>query len=140
MTSIDTTRERLDAIFSTANDYEEATRKMHDEFVVIPRSELPEVVAGREPGDFRTDGQSVVFTSADNAREWVLRDVAVWQHLEALRSTAAAKRNARREELAASMVEEAYGDNGHARKYGSLSGLMKLAIDRIIELEEQAAA
>lgn len=106
------------------------------EFVVIPRSELPEVKA--YPSYLHVDGQA--FSSRDTPNEHrraALNCLAIAEHFDAQAATDA-KRNARRDELAVELAGglKSYGEH---RVYGGLSTVAKRAIDRIIELEEAAA-
>jgi len=104
-------------------------------FVIIPRSDLPEVK--RSPGDrnsYRTDGESVVFTSLDNAKMWCLRDIAVWQFI-ANEETAL---QIRRDELAREIAGEAEKDPDCKVNYAGMVATARIAIDRIIALEEAA--
>ncbi len=103
-----------------------AAEVLADEFVVIPRSDLPDVKRSEhDENTYLTDGENVVYTGEDNAKMWCLRDIAVWQFI----ATEGATRNNRRDELA----RELAGDGGYAYRFAEEP--LKTAIDRIIELE-----
>jgi len=104
-----------------------ATDILHEEFVIIARADLPEVNASvHDPNSYRTDGESVVYTSAENARMWVMRDVAVWQFIEQRDE----QLRTRRDELAAEFTA--------VNSYSGQLPYTQNLIDRIIELEKKA--
>lgn len=143
MTSIDTTRERLAGIvgntkFDTATQIADVILA---EFVVIPRSELPEVVVDElvlQVGGIRLSGLS----SAEARRKEASMYLAAAEHLdrqEAERATVEAERNARRDEIATEVADKVYGPAPFPTTYAGCDGLLRAYIDRIIELEEAAA-
>jgi hypothetical protein len=107
-----------------AGNYGLAADVITEEFVVIPRSDLPAVKRSEHDSHtYYTDGENVVYTGVENARTWCLRDVAVWQFIELEGS----RRQALLKEL---------GSQFDYNELESASPLV-LAIDRIIELEKQ---
>lgn len=115
-----------------------------DQFVVIPRSELPEVTTDTHWGDIKV-ASGLTFAkgvTAELMQRNALATIAIWQYVEgrtAETEAAEVKRNARRDELAVDLAEglKSYGEH---RIYAGLSTVAKRAIDRIIELEAQAQA
>ncbi len=103
--------------------------------IVIPRSELPAVKRNFTDSDtYSTDGESILFTSAENARAWVMRDIAVWQFIEHEASELAKKeaeknaaRDKRRDELAAEFTA--------VNSYSGQLPYTQNLINRIIDLE-----
>ena len=111
--------------------------------VIVPLRDLPEVSQDHtgDPTSFRAGGESVVFTSAENAREWTLRDIAVWKFIEARDKRDAETRQKlqeRRVAVLASLLPEAAAANNLPEPH-ELSMLDGRAIDRIIELEDGQA-
>ena len=99
-------------------------------YLLIPRADLPVVRdSEHDPNMYLTDGENVVYTSEENARMWVMRDVAVWQHIVAKDDQIAR----RRDDLARELVQ----DGAYAYRFAEEP--LKLAIDRIIELERGRA-
>jgi len=95
-------------------------------YVIIPRSDLPEVTRSQhDENTYYAERENIVYTSPENARMWVMRDVAVWQFIESEAGIYAA----RREELARELSPLL------SVTFGELSPAAKNAIDRIIELE-----
>jgi hypothetical protein len=106
------------------------------EFVVIPRSDLPAVKRSvHEPNGYIAGGETIIYTGGENARGWCLKDIAVWQFI-VNEETA---RNARRDELAREIAGEAEGDPDCRVNYSGMVKTARIAIDRIIALEEAAA-
>lgn len=105
------------------------TMTLEQDFVVIPREVLPAVKRDERDGNsYRTDGQSVVYTSLENARTWCLRDIAVWQFIEKEGSALDVRRDA--------LAKEFAGDT--TAGYAHCSMTARKAIDRVIELEKAA--
>ena len=75
---------------------------------------------------YYAEGENIVYTSEENARMWVMRDVAVWQFIAHERDAI----TRRRDELASEFTAV----NSYS---GQLPYTQKL-IDRIIELESNA--
>ncbi|MFJ4287990.1 hypothetical protein ACIPY0_20305 [Paenarthrobacter nicotinovorans] len=99
------------------------------EYLFIRRSELPEVRESvHDPNGYYVGNDNVVFTSEENARKWVMADIAVWQHI----ATKEQGLQRRRDELAGQF-------RGEGIPFEDVSPPLKLAIDRIIELERNAA-
>jgi len=122
-------------------DPQYAADRVLEEFVIIPRADLPEVQSTPgDPNSFRCDGQSIVYMGAQNAREWVIRDIAVWQHLEAAEAKERAVNDARlanrRDVLAREIAGEAEKDPNCRVNYAGMVLTARIAIDRIIALEE----
>lgn len=104
-----------------------AADRVLKDFVVIRRSDLPEVTRSKhDENAYYAERESIVYTSPENARMWVMRDVAVWQFIE--REVGAVSR--RRDELAAEFTA--------VKSYGAQLPYTQKLIDRIIELEGQA--
>jgi len=124
-----TTKDRIKQILNDccAGNASLATDILHAEFVIIAREDLPDVKHGNQEDMYYADGQNIIYTSLENARSWVLRDVAVWQFMEQAGARAAEKIRVRRDELAAEFTAV----NSYS---GQLPYTQKL-IDRIIELE-----
>jgi hypothetical protein len=102
----------------------------NEDFLIIPRVDLPSVKRSEhDKNSYYTDGQNVVYTSVENARVWVMRDIAVWQFLEAER---AAHSTTRRDELAVELSPL------HGACFVDLPPSTQHAIDRIIKLESEA--
>jgi len=107
-----------------------ATDILHTEFVIIDRGDLPDVKHGIQEDMYYADGQNIIYTSLENARTWVLRDVAVWQFMEHAGERAAEKLRARLDELAAEFTA--------VNSYSGQMPYTQKLIDRIIELEGQS--
>lgn len=126
-----TTKDRIKQILNDccAGNASLATDILHEAFVIIDREDLPEVTRSQhDENTYYAERENIVYTSAANARMWVMRDVAVWQFIE--QEESAVMR--RRDELAAEFTAvQSYG--------GQLPYTQKL-IDRIIELEKKANA
>ena len=102
-----------------------AAKRVLEKFVVIPKDALPAVERSKHDKEaYNVEGQSIVFTSAANARQWVYRDVAVWQFMEREESAT----NIRRNELAGKFMVG-------SGLYNTASESTKAAIDYIIKLE-----
>jgi hypothetical protein len=139
---------RLAQIIATAADKELAVRhdgqpKRQDkaaaeaievEYLFIRRSDLPAVTDSKhDPNTYYVDNENVVFTSEANARMWVMRDIAVWQHIAAKEDMLTQRR---RDELAV----ELFGIPHYERiGHYSFADNHRRAIDRIIELEGKVA-
>lgn len=109
------------------------------EYVFVRRDELPTVRrSSNDSNTYLVDGGNVVFTSAENARMWVMRDVAVWQFIEAREAERDSISSKRRAEVAAGLLPEANCANNLPKWY-ELSVLQRRSIDRIIELEDAKA-
>jgi hypothetical protein len=114
-------------------DPEYAADRVLKEFVIIPKADLPEVQPTTgDPNSYRADGQSIVYMSEENAREWCLRDIAVWQFIANQESAL----QARRDELAREIAGEAEKDPNCRVNYAGMVPTARIAIDRIIALEE----
>jgi hypothetical protein len=137
MTDHSNTKDRLSQMIwqdaNTLPDYR--AERILAEFIVIPRSELPEVV--ERDRAFIVAGMTYSkIISMEERRNDALHSLAITEHVGARESEAAAseaKRNARRDELARQFSVTDY------RQYSGVSGIAQKAIDRIIELEEAAA-
>lgn len=104
---------------------------MLTEFVVIPRSELPEVTT--DSSYLHVDGQAFSSRGTSNEhRRVALNCLAIAEHFDA-QASAEAKRNARREELTTELF-------GYTHRHERLAVGVTRAIDRIVELEERAQA
>lgn len=109
------------------------TAAIESAFVIIPRDELPGVTpTPGDPNTFRCDGQSIVYMSVENARDWVMRDVAVWQHMKLRDADRRAQLANRRNELAAELAGEGFSRT----TYDDVPCVAKNAIDRIIDMED----
>lgn len=112
-----------------------------EEFIVIPRRDLPKVTNDGCWGDIKVGDRGVSFSkdaTAELMRINVLENIAVWHHLESAEFAETLKtnnRNKRRDELAS----ELFTPQG-VRIYGHLSSGAKRAVDRIIELEYEAGS
>jgi hypothetical protein len=110
MTSIDTTHERLAALLAHREHYgvtAETPDAILAEFVVIPRSELPEATEDEDAlrvGPFHLSNTRI----AAEMRTSALRFLALAEHLERREATDA-KRNARRDEVATEVADKVYG-------------------------------
>jgi hypothetical protein len=103
------------------------------EYLLIRRAELPEVRdSDLDANMYYTDNENVVYTSEANARMWVMRDIAVWQHIARKEDAYAAKR---RDELAVELTQDDLNDWA----YAECSPRLQRAIDRIIELEARVS-
>ena len=112
-----------------------AAERVLENFVVIPKADLPEVKRdGADSNTFRADGQNIVYTSESNARDWCLRDIAVWQFIANEESAL----QVRRDELAREIAGEAEKDPDCRVNYAGMVKTARIAIDRIIALEEAA--
>lgn len=120
--------------------YADGWRKRHEyvamileqDFVIIPKSDLADVKrTEHDPNAYRVDGESVVFTSLENAEMWVMRDVAVWQFIKAEGTALDVRRN----ELAQEFSTEC---DASQSTYSGSNLMFRRAIDRIIELEAAA--
>lgn len=123
-----TSKERIKQILRDccAGNASLATDILHEEFVIIAKADLPAVKRSEsDEHSYHTDGDNVVFTSEENARMWVMRDLAVWQFLVNEETGKAC----RRDEIARELVN----DGTYAYRFAD--DPLKLAIDRIIELE-----
>jgi hypothetical protein len=110
---------------ATNEDATALAEHLESGFVIIPKADLPSVKRSEhDENSYRVDGESVVYTSLENARMWCMRDIAVWQFIES--------EGSRRREL----MEEL----GSQFKFSELATdhPLALAIDRIIELENKA--
>jgi hypothetical protein len=104
-------------------------------FVVIPRADLPQVKKSLHDKDtYLADGQSIVYMGQENARQWCLRDVAVWQFI----ASQDAALDRRRDELAREIAGEAEKDPNCRVNYAGMVTTARIAIDRIIALEQAA--
>jgi hypothetical protein len=118
-------------------DRDDAVEKFLSRNIVIPRSELPAVKrATRDENVYYVGSENICFTSVENARKWVMADIAVWQFIEHEASVLAvqeaektAARDKRRDDLARDLVK----DGAYAYRFAD--DPLKLAIDRIIDLE-----
>ena len=109
-----------------------AAEEIDNTYVLIPRAELPEVKPSEhDPNMYYSEGENIVYTSAANARMWVMRDVAVWQHIEAAESERLMERRDALAEKFAPRGDDRLGKNW----YGNVSDGLRQAIDHIIELE-----
>lgn len=137
---------RLAQLIATAADKELGTRPdgqprrqdkaaalaIEAEYLFIRRSELPVVGhcgCGRDSIEVNGecwDGD------ADKPREAALEHLAVWQYREAQKAEAERELGRRRDELAGQF-------RGEGIPFEDVSPPLKLAIDRIIELERNAA-
>lgn len=126
-----------DRIATLANNFTAGITadRICDQFIIIDRAELPSVSdsTGGDPNTFYVDGTNVVFTSANNAREWCLRDIAVWQHIE---HKQADYLDRRRDELALEFTADTRGTLSGACNYSGLLPWTRKMVDRIIELEK----
>lgn len=96
-------------------------------YVIIPKSDLPEVHRDKSDGNtYRAGSQSIVYMSEENAREWCLRDVAVWQFI----ANEESGRRTRRDDLARELSNCGYD-------YLGAAPILRTAIDRIIQLESE---
>jgi hypothetical protein len=110
-----------------------AADRVLKDFIVISKSDLPEVT--RSKGDSHTyyaGGENIVYTGESNARDWCLRDIAVWQFI----ANEELALNARRDDLARELAGEAENDPGCRVNYAGMVRTSQLAIDRIIALEQ----
>ena len=109
------------------------------ESISIPKADLPECKIVERDGEVHVDCGSDWGTwnvmHLDSMRKTALEYVAAWQTAEAWRSKQAVlarERDKRRDELARELVEDA------AYAYRFAEEPLKLAIDRIIDLESAA--
>jgi hypothetical protein len=143
---------RLAQLIANAADKELGTRVLSDgqprrqdkaaalaieaEYLFIRRDQLPTVRESfPNAHTYYVGNDNIVFTSEENARKWVMADIAVWQHI-------AAKEDAAREaeqELQRRRDELAIQFGSSPRGYNDTFDSTKRAIDRIIELEGKAA-
>ncbi len=115
-----------DAVRGSIQPAVNASREIAAEFVTIPKAALPGVKRSEhDEHTYYTDGENVVYTSEDNAKMWCLRDIAVWEFIKHEGEATVM----RRDELARELV------NDGAYAYRFAEDPLKLAIDRIIELE-----
>jgi hypothetical protein len=132
-----TTRPTIDQVKDIIRDccggnYSRAADILHNEFVIIPKADLPEVTRNKyDSHAYHAGGEQIVYVSEGNARDWCLRDIAVWQFMANEEST----RNARRDELAREIAGEAEKDPDCRVNYAGMVTTARIAIDRIIELE-----
>ncbi|UXM90931.1 hypothetical protein [Paenarthrobacter sp. JL.01a] len=154
---MDNQTNRLAQLIATAADKELGTRPdgqprrqdkaaalaIEAEYLFIRRAELPEVrESAHDPNSYYVGTDNVVFTSEENARKWVMADIAVWQHIAAKEDAAREAKQAldkRRDELAREIAGEAEGDPHSQVIYKGMVKTARIAIDRIIELEGKAA-
>jgi len=110
---------------------EKSMEKFLEHNIVIPRDELPSVKRNfTDSKSYSTDGENIVFTCVENARAWVMRDIAVWQFMEAEAKQEAEKnaaRDKRRDELAAEFTA--------VNSYNGQLPYTQNLINRIIDLE-----
>jgi len=119
-------REAIRRIDNSGFDVERGVEIFEELFVIIPRSALPTVKRSEHDKDtYYTGGENIVYTSEENARQWVMRDIAVWQFI----ANEGKARATRRDDLARELV----GDDAYAYRFAE--DPLKTAIDRIIELE-----
>ena len=106
------------------------------EYLFIRRDQLPEVrQSTHDPNGYYVGTDNVVFTSEENARKWVMADIAVWQHIAAKEDAAREAEQElqrRRDELAMKFGSSPLG-------YKDTFDSTKRAIDHIIELEGKTA-
>jgi hypothetical protein len=133
-----TPRQQMKAIIDgmCAGNASMATDAILAEFVVIPRSELPEV---EDRGGLRllvAEHTYPAAASPKDLREEALRRIAVADYLatrESEQAASEAKRNARRDELAQEITQD------DSWPYAQLGAYTQRAIDLMIDLEEAAA-
>lgn len=115
---------RVAQLIAIATDYKAAAEAIEDEYLLIRRDDLPSVKGSSHDSDtYYVQNENVVYTCAENARMWVMRDIAVWQHI----ASREARINRRRDELASEFTA-----------VNSFSGQLPYTqnlINRIIELE-----
>lgn len=112
-----------------------AADRVLQHFVVIPKADLPAVKrSNHDAHTFYADGQNIVYTSESNARDWCLRDIAVWQFV----ANEAVSLQSRRDELAREIAGEAEKDPDCRVNYAGMVTTARIAIDRIITLEQAA--
>jgi hypothetical protein len=113
-----------------------AAEAIEAEYLVIRKADLPAVTDSKQdPNTYYVDNENVVFTSEANARMWVMRDIAVWQHIAAKEDLLTQRR---RDELAEEFAPMGAG-SPYLNAYDTVSSPLRSAIDRIIELERNAA-
>lgn len=115
---------------------------LNEDFVLIPKADLPVVTQGHSsmvypPGTvqdsstYYAGGENFVFTSEENARKWVLGDVAVWQYIRDRRVAEEKQRMVERRATDLRRVKIALDLGVHRSSR---------AVQRIIELEDELAA
>jgi hypothetical protein len=150
---------RLAQLIANAADKELGTRVLTDgqprrqdkaaalaieaEYLFIRRDQLPTVRESfPNAHTYYVGNDNIVFTSEENARKWVMADIAAWQHIAAKEDAAREAKQAldkRRDELAREIAGEAEGDPHSQVIYKGLVTTARIAIDRIIELEGKTA-
>lgn len=120
-----------------------AALAIETEYLFIRRDQLPTVrESAPNAHTYYVGNDNIVFTSEENARKWVMADIAVWQHIAAKEDAAREAKqelNRRRDELAREIAGEAEGDPHSQVIYKGLVKTARIAIDRIIELEGKTA-
>ena len=110
------------------------------EYLFIRRAELPVVGETLNKDTYYVDGSDFLAPSSYIAKKYALADLALWQHVEAkehARLEAKRELQSRRDALATELAPRGpgMGDNW----YTNVSDGLRIAIDRIIELERNAA-
>ncbi len=119
------------------NVYHDQAAAILSNYVLIPKVDLPAVNRSK-PGEnvFLTDNDNVVFTSPENARRWVYRDVAVWQFLAYEEEILAAQEEAMEAKRVSERRDELAAEFTAVNSYGGQLPYTQKLIDRIITLEE----